>query len=443
MELILLVYIAAIIVFSVATGSLLFRRGLGALFLMPGFLSASFILLIHLVMPALQLSSVFYRYQSDYDVLPHMQALGMTIAGSMAFIIGLQIVYRPKFSRWELGKLSRKGSRNYLAISLAVFGVAFYFSFENIRLILTIGVDAYLSDRISLGVGRGAAVLLSHWTYVSCLLFFIGIYVTERRTLPGQCFRVLFLPVLAYTVGYYSLNSNRNSIFILVLNLIGFWFLFHPTLSKTRDLKRLSSLMKPVALIGLAAVLLFFVGKFRRAESSGYSVTHSLNGAFGNHENVLWLLSHPFEPQVGKTFLAAFANVVPRSVWPDKPFGAGPVLKNFITPGSYVRGGTKNSSLTTGLFTELLMNFGGWFFVPCCFVAGTIVSALLTLMSRFNQFIFANLFTSIAFSTQLFYQEFLGFLMRYGASLIPFLIVALIVKVPLYYHNENAVGREA
>lgn len=443
MELILLAYIAAIIVFSIATVSLFYRRGVGSLFLMPGFLGASFILLIHLAMPAMQLGANYYRYENGYTQLAHLQGLGLTIAGTLAFLFGLKLVYQPAFSKWELGTLSRTQGRNFLAITLVVFGVAFYFSFQNIRLILALGIDGYLSDRVSLGVGRGISVLLSHWTYVSCLMFFIGIYITERRTLAGQCFRLMFLPVLFYTVAYYSLNSNRNSIFVLVFNLIGFWFLFHPSLAKTRDVRRLSRLLWPVALLGLAGVMLFFVGKFRRADSSGYTITQSMNGAFGNHENVLWLLSHEYEKQGGTTYLAALGNVIPRAVWPDKPFGAGPVLKNFIYPGSYVRGGDKNSSLTTGLFTELLMNFGNWFFVPCCFIAGLLISVMLALMSRFHQFMFATLFTSITFSTQLFYQEFLGFLMRYGASLIPFLVIAFLIKVPVYYHRDHLDGDSA
>src|SRR5690606_28382955 len=66
------------------------------------------------------------------------------------------------------------------------------------------------------------------------------------------------------------------------------------------------------------------------------TVLRTLNYTFGNHENVLFLIERPgYDLAYGKTLLAAATVFIPRSIWPDKPIGAGPMMKNTVTPGSY------------------------------------------------------------------------------------------------------------
>src|SRR5690606_17090729 len=84
----------------------------------------------------------------------------------------------------------------------------------------------------------------------------------------------------------------------------------------------------------------------------------SVAGAFGNHELSLWQVDNPHRFLFGETYIAGATVFVPRAMWPDKPVGAGPIIKNRVHPGGYVLGGRGSSSLTTGFLVEAWMNFG-------------------------------------------------------------------------------------
>ena len=114
----------------------------------------------------------------------------------------------------------------------------------------------------------------------------------------------------------------------------------------------------------------------------------------------------------------------------EKPVGGGPYLKNTIYPGSYVVGRSGNSSLTTGLITELHMNFG--FF-------GTLFGAIIYgfTLKRINISLFKvrrdinfviMMYLLVAFSTMFVYSEFLGFFSRLIVTMIPLIFIKYLTK---------------
>jgi hypothetical protein len=68
------------------------------------------------------------------------------------------------------------------------------------------------------------------------------------------------------------------------------------------------------------------------------------------------VLASDHEPRLhyGLTFLTALTNLVPRSIWPEKPDTGGVVLTKIYT-GDAWQGGT---NLSTGILTEGMLNFG-------------------------------------------------------------------------------------
>ena len=139
-----------------------------------------------------------------------------------------------------------------------------------------------------------------------------------------------------------------------------------------------------------------------------------LDGPFGNDENLLWLLEHGHPLYWGQTYLSGLTNLIPRVIWPDKPLGAGPEIRNLIYPGSYVLGAEGNSSITTGFLTEARMNFGlpGVLLVSAIWIWSVqrLVRSLLRAQTVFAQTL---LITTICFVTGAFvYSEFLGFFSR-------------------------------
>jgi oligosaccharide repeat unit polymerase len=60
------------------------------------------------------------------------------------------------------------------------------------------------------------------------------------------------------------------------------------------------------------------------------------------------------EPSYGLTYITAFTNLVPRSIWPKKPDPGGVVFTRDYTNGMY----DEFNHYSTGLFPEAMINFG-------------------------------------------------------------------------------------
>ncbi|MEZ9877410.1 hypothetical protein AB4349_17490, partial [Vibrio breoganii] len=225
---------------------------------------------------------------------------------------------------------------------------------------------------------------------------------------------------------YYSINSNRNSIFLLLINLMAVYFsIFNGSRTKLqkKEIKRLLT----ICTLSLVFLFGFFqLGQIRHSvkksvSHSSYGLVNALNGAFGNHENIVWLLDNNFDKQYGYTYLSGITNFIPRSIWPEKPLGAGPILKNEIYPGSYIIGQRGNSSLTTGLYTEVVMNFGFIISNVAIILIAGLISVFLSKLKMFEYGIgrLIVVFSIVVFSSQFLYAEFLGFFVRYIFSVIP------------------------
>jgi oligosaccharide repeat unit polymerase len=426
------------------TAYFIIQRGIGAIYSNPIVLGTLFFAVIHLLLPLMQLNSDYFRYQLEYGFL--------TVLISIILVVIGQLVYMVFFSRFKLDyyqvfkdvKGKNHELRKILNINILVFLVGAYFSYKNLAGILSIGVTEYLRDRISHGQGKGIQILFAHWSYLSAFIFIFCYFLATQKKLKR---RALFFSIISIvgSITYYTLNSNRNSIFTMLLIIGGAWLINNKMLN-TKVNKKQGKIIGGISLALIIAFTLFFnIGKERyalyatRHKEFKYSLVKSLNGAFGNHENIMWLLENDYEKLYGQTYVAGFTNLVPRSFWPNKPLGAGPKLKNFIDPGSYVIGGQRNSSLTTGFFTELQMNFGvlGIVFFPI--VIAIIVGFLLQALNRSRYIIIKMLsfFTAIMFSTMFYYAEFLGFYSRFFISIIPFILIYFCVSVRFKLKRSN------
>lgn len=409
-----------------------YKRNLFRIFVShPLLLSSIFFTIIHLFLPVLQWNSGFFRYQKSYDIDIYFYSIGFTFLCFLFLIAGFflnfnQIKQFP--NKLATVKRNRVYERINFIMIFIIFCVAGYTVYSNITNILSIGVEEYMQDRVTLETGNGLINTLAHWIYMSTIMFFFYYLVVRNKTI--KIASLLFFMVslgLAYT--YYSYNSNRNSLFLLILNLGVTFFVFSKNFLK---IKQLSFKQKSFIIISilLSYSIFEYQGKVRKEAQWGgdktveFGFVESINGAFGNHENIVWLFQNKNELYYGVTYLSGITTFVPRSIWPSKPLSAGPRLKNQIMPGSYVVGRKGNSSLTTGLFTELLMNFG----VLGSFVFSFFYGMLLKWLFNYyrnstNPFkIFYFLFLVVLLSSQMYYAEFTGFLTRTMITLIPLFI---------------------
>lgn len=401
------------------------KKGKKYLFNNPLIISSYFFILIHIVLPPLQWYEGFFRYSTySYDIY-----LYSILYTCLLFIVYCFIfVLNPSNISYEYRKfqIERKSENRYLRFIWFFCTIGIMCSGFYLFKILSVGLDVFLSDRIGFNQGGSLVVMLSHWVYISCILFFSGYLVVIHSK---RKFLISFIFSFIYCLIYYGVNSNRNSIFILVLVLLVLFF----SLSDYKLVKKFK--ISYIFIFTLAFGGLFnYIGYFRNkikdyvVEDSSYSSI--FNGGFGNHENIVWLLENNFNLLLGKTYLVSFLNIIPRSIWSNKPYGAGPELKNMIEPGSYVLGQSGNSSLTTGLFTEALMNYGVLGSIVFIFLFSIAIYVLLAFFKRNNSFFsqIAFIYLFVLLSSQLFYAEFLGFYARTLITCIPIFIISFFVK---------------
>lgn len=409
------------IIFLITYIKVLSRIDFKFFFRSPVILFGVFFFLIHILLPILQYYNVFYRYENNYNYEDIVSTIFFSLLGFFVFLIPKNVSYINRepffFNKKELNKV--------LKFSVVVFCIGLYFSYKNFSSIVLLGKEDYLRDRIGFGQSNGLFLLLAHWTYVGCILFFFVVVNSSRKTIQRKISLLFFLLSFVYTTFYYSINSNRNSIFILVIMLFSVYFVY----SKRHIRMNLKQLIKLMISLAIFVSLFYWIGKNRSVRES-YSLVETMNGAFGNHENIVWLYSNQdYELQYGHTYYAGLVNLIPRKIWGDKPLGAGPFLKNTIYPGSYVLGGEGNSSLTTGLLNEAQINFGifGIIFIPL--ILRLFLRSIEQKMNRSRGIeTLALLFTLVLFSTQIMYAEFLGFFSRFVITFLPFLFLIKIVK---------------
>lgn len=426
-----MVYAFYIIVFFILAVFLAYplkNHGLSFFFRNTICLGSIFFFLIHILMPILQREVDFFRYPVIYTDFYFILSLLLSFIIFISFF-SIFNVTMPSFSQIIV---KANFVLKYFIFSLSIFLIGFFFTISNLLDIFSMGLDVYLSDRISFGYGEAYKMLLSDWVYVSAILFFIGIYISPSLKW-SRVYKIAFLISFLYTVFYYSITGNRNSIFVILVVLSSLYFIL-----KKKDLSFLFKVFISFC-VSVVFYLLHYVGQQRssgfqggeRESTSFKEIVESFNGAFGNHENILWLISNSYDFQYGITYLAAFTNFIPRYIWGDKLLGAGPRLKNFIYPGSYIPGQEGNSSLTTGLVTEALMNFGFIFSIVFVVIFAFVCKLLVEKLIKSNNLLLAlvGVILAICISTLMLYSEFLGFLSRIIFMIFPILIAAIFFKI--------------
>ncbi|UOU96710.1 oligosaccharide repeat unit polymerase [Chryseobacterium daecheongense] len=390
-------------------------------------ISSIFFIIIHLLLPYFQWEESYFRYKKSYDIGTYILSIALTFLNFIIFIFGFfenklvlnfkKFTYNPNYKILN--------GKYYIYYTFFIMLVGTYFVYDSLTYILSMGIENYMQDRLTLETGNGLGLLLSHWIYVATLIFLILFIKIKRGYQKGICI-IFFIISFVFTYYYYSINSNRNSFFLLLLNILIFYlFLYKINIFKISLIKKSFLLL----FIIISAFIFKEQGNQRQILKSNKkkneSLISSMNGAFGNHENIVWLMETKKPLLYGKTYVAGVSNFIPRKLWPGKPLGAGPILKNYIYPGSYIVGREGNSSLTTGFFTESLMNFGILGMLFFSFFYGKFLRMLYNKFTTHNNLFLSifYLFILIICSSQFFYSEFTGFLARTIFTIIPFYIL--------------------
>lgn len=395
-----------------------------------------FFSLVHFSTPAIKLLEGKFRYQDGYTSETYISnSILMTVIYLFCILLLLSKQFSPIPRPARAPEAYTRSSKLDLPISIFLFGIGFFFAAQDLLIIFNeIGIVRFHLDVHSFNSERSRFRLLANLMTLGAAL-----YLAHKLSVKGMNLRSIFLLFcMAAPIAFYALTlSSRNTFFIFglvfITVLLGYYRapvakrgLEKPTLSISKKSIRLT-------LVVVAAIASVFIvsseiteqryGRFdseymlERRENRFY---YALEGGFGNDENVLWLIENDQHPLLwGYSYFSGFVSFIPRSIWPSKPSGAGPILTNFIWPGRYVQGSAGNNSVTTGMTTEAIMNFGtaGLFLVP--FIWAFVLSRSMRLFhsSRTIYHRMAWLIISLLLSTSFIYQEFMGLFAR-GAVIV-------------------------
>jgi oligosaccharide repeat unit polymerase len=299
----------------------------------------------------------------------------------------------------------------------------------------------YMKDRIMIRRGMGPAVVLAFAAICYCAILVTN-YLASRRPGNTPLGRWRLLPilgvVLVVAVAFVAMG-NRNFVFILIAILL------LASLSIYRGQIGRALMLLPLLLV--IALGLSAWAKIRTTLDSAdaSSVTsegpvqllvYGLNGAFGNAENLIWLAQNDsWDFVYGETVFAAAVNPIPRALWPDKPFGGGPALRNMIYPGSYTLDGEKLTSYTTGLPTEGYMNFGLLGLIAFGAVNGACLAGIRKLYARRREVtpvgVVIYSFSIFMFTSGFLYMELLGGWSRYFITVLLLFAVSYLGNRPI------------
>jgi len=407
------------------------RRGISAIARDPLVLFSLYFALIHFITPLAKYWEGIFRYQSQYEVIQYLYTILFSIV-FYVFACFWSEYFRRRYGNVALGVSARSGA-GAMVVGYILCALGVLFSFKDLSTIQSAvgGVESFLSDRHSFAAERGTSRVFSNLLLVGTAVLLAG----RLNVSSSKLFVPIYIGVFGFSVFYFNVLSSRNSVlilFILNVSVYLFYRLVPPKITK-RTLLVSTLVASSVVGLGVGAYKIT-IDRYSVADSAymeerrDSAFFYMLDGAFGNDEARLWFLEHGQEYYFGETYLAAMVNFIPRSMWPEKPLGAGPRLINQIRPGSYVVGGEGNNSLTTGLVVEAQMNFGN---------AGVFVAIVLWAY-------FANLFIrkasqspvvlhqvgflvlAVSLSTIFIYSEFLGYIVRLGLFLIPVFAFSLV-----------------
>lgn len=392
------------------------KHGTAALTIQPAVAFSVYFSLIHFFMPFYKYASGNYRY--SYEYAPITMVYNAMISLTVFFLLNLLLRNPGRYYDSERYREIQPGATLAFLTGLGVTLAGLFAMMMVDRQIGMIGYDAFRSDRIMVSAQIGLFTRIDTIVLPGLALMLAGMLNSHRRRLIGW---IVLVGATIYAARYYAMMQSRNSIILMFLILTAVFFFY-----RSRSLRFAGRGAKTwiTILLGLVGFGWFgYTTTVARYIGVDHWYAHAaldnmiftiLDGPFGNDENLLWLMEYGHPYYWGKTYIAGITNLVPRSIWPDKPWGAGPEIRNLIYPGSYILGAEGNSSITTGFLTEARMNLGlaGILLVSVVWVwlMRRLVRALLRSKTVYGQAIL--IFTLCLANTAFIYSEFLGFFGR-------------------------------
>lgn len=413
MELQLIAVLAAIIAIllvSVVVKNISIRGWL-FLFYPPTFLVLFFTALFIMPMiPVLMFSdTVIYRYSPDgYEPSSWLLALlfGTVFILATVFIASRMVSFRDFESRirQSMARLDRTPERRMDLLYLLIFYVLPLISLAYLlNRFGGVNYEEYMVNRTIERRGLGYLIMPSTWLTLSIATLLVGIAIGRK----ARSALIYAVPLTAFFIwANLFLGSKSRGLIVLVFAVLA-WAL-HRAARRRLNLRVLVTVPALALVVGIVGL---FFGDIRESVTRGVELeqvnsrvslgaSFSSFNAFGAIENTVWLVENIGMDEIigGRSFLAVLAGPVPRALWPDKPVGGGPELRNLIHPGSYdIVGGYQLSSYSPGIIAESYMNFWVFGVLLGPLLYGAVIGGVTFLAGRINSTLMLVVFVVLTY----------------------------------------------
>ncbi len=398
------------------------------------FLATAF---IHFLMPVLQGIYGIQRYPGSYSVESSIISTLLPLLYTAGVWIGFRSITKgtPDWQNFSLASAGPQERRAMLIVIGIPSSIALIYLAATI---FALDIERYLQDRIYIRRGLGPLILIAFMAILFVAYEVIAFYSRRVRSALDAPRKIALTGLVVIAAVLYALMGNRLYGFILLVLILISYCLYYRVSLRSVGIATIGLATIAFAFSAWAVIRVQFSGDWLAIVADEQSlIVRGLSGAFGNAENLRWLYenSSRWDLLYGKSFIAGFINLIPRGLWPEKPFGGGPELRNMIFPGSYTIEGVNLTSYTTGIIIESYMNFGvvGLLFVGA--INGLSMGALWRWfnsgrpVSPIAALIYVWLLFMISFG--FLFMEFLGGWTRVLVCTIPLFLIYWFTRSPL------------
>lgn len=389
------------------------------------------------MVPVLILSdSAIYRYSPDgYEPKSWLLALVFATLFILATaFVAARIISFDGFRgriRASIARMDRTPEKRFDLLYLLIFYVLPLISLGYlINRFGGAGYEDYMVNRTIERRGLGYLIMPSTWLAISIATLLVSALI--GRKVRSSLIYALPLTALFIWANLF-LGSKSRGLIVLVFAVLA-WALYQT--AKNRFNLRVIAGVPGLAI--LVSVVGLFFGDVRESVTRGIELdavntrvslaaSFSKFNAFGAVENTVWLVENVgFNEMIGgRSFVAVLAAPVPRALWPEKPVGGGPELRNLIHPGSYdIVGGRNLTSYSPGIIAESYMNFWifGLFLGPLLY--GAILGGVTFLAGRINSTLMFVVFVILVYRTvYMMTGEVFGSIVGIGTTLLPLMLL--------------------
>lgn len=231
------------------------------------------------------------------------------------------------------------------------------------------GIEGYVVSmllRVKQWEGLGIYIVLIRSILVINLIYFILIVKVDQVSTKEK---ILFFLNLLIFVTLALLTSSRSTLFVNFFLMFIIYFYYVKSIKLIKFFILSISIVVMVLILGVARNGYSFKdGQFSTGLSNkdDSQILEAANFNYGLFPLVKVTESKEITYYYGKTYLSAITNLIPRSIWPEKPDTGG---VRFTKDYHDVHNGYSNYS--TGIIVEGIMNFG--------FFLGAIISFFILL----------------------------------------------------------------